>query len=261
MAFTLEVLNMLKKDTEAFRLMEEMARELKNNYYSTQTTAFSLCAIAGYIGKNPGKGLSFGYTMDQDAKTVINASKSVYMLDIDDVKGINRNISIRNDDPGSKLFVNHTLKGQPLQGQETEKFENLRMGVIYKDDAGNALDVSKIRQGTDFIAEVTIEHPGILFPYTDLALNQVFPSGWEIMNTRVQEVNSGMKEDVFDYRDIRDDRVYTFFNLDQYQKKTFRVRLNAAYTGKYYLPAVNCEAMYETNVHANSKGRWVEVVR
>ena len=37
--------------------------------------------------------------------------------------------------------------------------------------------------------------------------------------------------------------------------------LNAAYVGKYYLPAVKCEAMYETTIHANNKGRWVEVVR
>jgi hypothetical protein len=157
--------------------------------------------------------------------------------------------------------VNVTLHGQPVQGQEIEKSENLKMSVIYKDDAGNLLDAAKIKHGTDFIAEVTVGHPGTFFSYTDLALSQVFPSGWEIINTRVQDVNSGMKEDVFDYRDFRDDRVNTFFKLNQYEKKTYRVRLNAAYTGKYYLPAVNCEAMYETNVHANNKGRWIEVVR
>ena len=75
-----------------------------------------------------------------------------------------------------------------------------------------------------------------------MALSQVFPSGWEIINTSIQDVASGLKEDNYDYRDIRDDRVYTFFSLDQYQKKTFKIRLNAAYTGKYYLPAVNCGA-------------------
>jgi uncharacterized protein YfaS (alpha-2-macroglobulin family) len=99
------------------------------------------------------------------------------------------------------------------------------------------------------------------FPYENLALSQVFPSGWEIVNTRVQDVSSGLKEDGFDYRDYRDDRVYTFFGLQPYQKKTFRVRLNAAYAGNYYLPAVSCEAMYENNIQAHTKGRWVRVVR
>jgi uncharacterized protein YfaS (alpha-2-macroglobulin family) len=157
--------------------------------------------------------------------------------------------------------VNITLTGQPVQGLETEQSSGLKVSVVYKTDNGNILDVASVKQGTDFFAEVTVEHPGLYFDYTDIALSQVFPSGWEIINTRVQDVNSGLKEDIFDYRDIRDDRVYTFFNLAKYTKKTFRVRLNAAYTGRYYLPAVNCEAMYETNIQANTKGRWVEVVR
>jgi uncharacterized protein YfaS (alpha-2-macroglobulin family) len=171
------------------------------------------------------------------------------------------NIQINNSQQDSKLFVNLTLTGQPVQGQDSEQSSGLKINIVYKEDNGNILDVGSMRQGTDFIAEVTVEHPGVLFDYRDMALSQVFPSGWEVINTRVQDVASGLKEDNFDYRDIRDDRVYTFFNLNQYQKKTFRIRLNAAYTGKYYLPAVNCEAMYEKNIHANTKGRWIEVVR
>ena len=154
-----------------------------------------------------------------------------------------------------------TLTGQPLQGMESEVESGIKVSVVYKDDAGKILDVGSLKQGTDFLAEVTVEHPGILFSYSNIALSQVFPSGWEIINTRVQDVTQGMKEDVYDYRDYRDDRVYTFFSLNQYEQKTFRVRLNAAYTGKYYLPPVKVEAMYDMNVHANTKGRWVEVVR
>ena len=183
------------------------------------------------------------------------------MADLEESSGLTGNIRVKNNKPDAKLFVNVTLTGQPLQGQETEQSSNLKISIVYKEDNGNVVDISSLKQGTDFIAEVTVEHPGVLYSYSDMALSQVFPCGWEIINTRVQDVASGMKEDGFDYRDIRDDRVYTFFSLDQYKRKTFRVRLNAAYTGKYYLPAVNCEAMYENNVHANTKGRWVEVVR
>ena len=261
MAFTLEALSMLKKDADAFRLMEKIAGELKENYYSTQTTAFSLCAIARYIGKTTGKGIDFEYQPDKSKSETIKSAKSVYMADLEESSGLTGNIRVKNNKPDAKLFVNVTLTGQPLQGQETEQSSNLKISIVYKEDNGNVVDISSLKQGTDFIAEVTVEHPGVLYSYSDMALSQVFPCGWEIINTRVQDVASGMKEDGFDYRDIRDDRVYTFFSLDQYKRKTFRVRLNAAYTGKYYLPAVNCEAMYENNVHANTKGRWVEVVR
>jgi len=261
MAFTLEVLDMLKKDTEAFRLMEKMAGELKGNYYSTQTTSFCLCAIARYTGKRAGNGISFDYMLNESKNETVKTAKSIYIVDLEENTDNSGNIQLKNKSPDARLFMNITLTGQPVQGLETEQSSGLKLSIVYKTDNGNILDVGSIKQGTDFIAEVTVEHPGVFFDYTDMALSQVFPSGWEIINTRVQDVNSGLKEDIFDYRDIRDDRVYTFFSLLRYNKKTFRIRLNAAYAGKYYLPSVSCEAMYETNIHANSKGRWVEVVR
>jgi alpha-2-macroglobulin len=261
MAFTLEVLTMLKKDQDAARLMQRMSDELKREYYSTQTTAFCLYAFSKYIGDNTGKGVSFTYKSGNSGNETVNTVKPFYKVDLVEKNGKSGNISVKNEKTDSRLFVNVTLKGQPLQGQEAERSDNLKIFVTYKDDAGNLLDIGKLKQGTDFVAEVMIEHPGNYFTYTDLALSQVFPSGWEIVNTRVQDVSSGMKEDIFDFRDYRDDRVYTFFSLDQYTKKTFRLRLNAAYAGKYYLPAVSCEAMYEKNIHANNQGRWVEVVR
>lgn len=261
MAFNLEVLSMLNRDAAAFNLVEGMAKSFKENYYSTQTTAFCLAALAKYAGKNAGKNISFEYQAGNSGNKTVNSAKSVYSVDLDEKEGLNGSIMVRNTRTDTRLFLNITLEGQPVHDQEIEKASGLKISISYLDDAGNLLDISKIKQGTDFSAEVTITHPGVYFSYTDLALSQIFPSGWEIINTRVQEAGSGMPESAFEYRDFRDDRVYTFFRLDQYQKKTFKIRLNAAYTGKYYLPAVNCEAMYEKNIQANSKGRWVEVVR
>lgn len=62
------------------------------------------------------------------------------------------------------------------------------------------------------------------------------------------------------YQDIRDDRVYTYFNLMRGERKTFVVQLNAAYAGRYYLPGYYCEAMYDNSVSAMKKGQWIEIV-
>ena len=260
MAFTLEVLTMLKRDADAFRLLQKMAGELRNGYSSTQTTAFCLYAISRYAGEKGGEGLDVEYTVNGDRQTV-NTVKAVTTADLKETVGLKGTVSVTNKKSGAKLFVSVTLSGQPLQGMETESSSNLNMSVTYEDDAGNPVDISSLKQGTDFIAKVTVQHTGKMFPVANLALSQIFPSGWEIVNTRVQDVASGLKEDGYDYRDYRDDRVFTFFGLDQFQKKTFRVRLNAAYAGNYYLPAVTCGAMYESNIQANTKGRWVRVVR
>lgn len=60
--------------------------------------------------------------------------------------------------------------------------------------------------------------------------------------------------------DIRDDRVMHYFDLNPNQDASFTVLLNASYQGKFYLPAVKVEAMYDNSIFANTAGRWVEVV-
>ncbi len=62
------------------------------------------------------------------------------------------------------------------------------------------------------------------------------------------------------YQDIRDDRVYSYFNLANRTKATFVVLLNASYLGKFYLPGFSCEAMYKGEIAARLGSTWVEVV-
>jgi alpha-2-macroglobulin len=73
------------------------------------------------------------------------------------------------------------------------------------------------------------------------------------------EGRSALRSSPFDYQDIRDDRVYTYFDLDRGASKSFRIRFNAAYEGRYYMPGISCEAMYDNSISARTKGGWVEV--
>ncbi len=120
--------------------------------------------------------------------------------------------------------------------------------------------LDKIEQGTDFIAEVEIKNSQIYGNYTNLALTQIFPSGWEIINTRLAGYDMANQKDRPDYRDVRDDRVYTHFSLGSSTRR-YTVMLHAAYQGRFYLPAVSCEAMYDNTVFARIAGHWVEVVQ
>ncbi len=126
---------------------------------------------------------------------------------------------------------------------------------------GNLIDPSRLEQGTQFIASVSVSNPGIRGMYRNLAIRQIFPSGWEINNLRLDEAENRLSGDKPTYQDIRDDRVYTYFDLGANQRKSFRVLLTATYGGKFYLPGVVCEAMYDHNVYARVKGQEVEVYR
>ena len=62
------------------------------------------------------------------------------------------------------------------------------------------------------------------------------------------------------YQDIRDDRVYTYIDrLPAGRQLTVRINLCAVYPGRFYLPPVYCEAMYDHTIRANTAGRQVTV--
>jgi uncharacterized protein YfaS (alpha-2-macroglobulin family) len=93
-----------------------------------------------------------------------------------------------------------------------------------------------------------------------MALAEIFPSGWEIRNQRMEDGPNVISNDTYDYQDIRDDRVYTFFYLSPQKTRTYTVQLNATYSGHFYLPAFYCEAMYDHTINARKAGKWVDVV-
>ena len=90
-----------------------------------------------------------------------------------------------------------------------------------------------------------------------MALNQIFPSGWEIHNSRLFG-SKGYRNHVT-YQDYRDDRVLSYYTLAPGKSKTITVLLNATYRGKFYLPAVYTEAMYDHGISAQEAGQWVVV--
>ena len=53
----------------------------------------------------------------------------------------------------------------------------------------------------------------------------------------------------------------TYFSLDGREVVRYKVLLNAAYPGRYYMPGPQCEAMYDPAVYARRSGSWVEVRR
>jgi hypothetical protein len=173
----------------------------------------------------------------------------------------NANLTVISASKGI-LFVRLISEGVPARGQEEDESKNLNLSVSYTDPKGNPIDVDRLEQGAEFVATVTIVNPGIRGIYKNLALNQIFPSGWEINNLRLSGDDAArLTGDIPTYQDIRDDRVYTYFDLSANQRKSFKVLLTASYAGSYYLPAVSCEAMYDNNVYARKKGKVVEVVK
>jgi alpha-2-macroglobulin len=261
-AMILETLTLLGRKAEAAKLTQSLAIKIgKDDWYSTQTTAYSLLAIAKFCGANSGSNnLQYNYTID-GKQGKVNSSQFLSSTAL----AFNAGNGLALSNTGSRvLFVRLILEGQPAAGQNTflpNNPEMLDMNISYKLLNGRPLDVSTLRQGTDFYAEVVLKNPGKMGYYEQMALTQIFPSGWEIINTRVNDNESIIASSAYTYRDIRDDRVFTYFNLRENETVTYKVLLNASYIGRYYLSAVQCEAMYNNSISATEPGKWVQVIK
>jgi len=258
-AMIVETLVAMKDRVRAAPVVKELAAHLSSaSWCSTQETAYALLAISKFAGGEVGKQIKYAYTLNGKASPEKGTMKPVAKQDLS-AKMTGNTIELKNSGSGL-LYVRVITTGQPLNGQETPGERDLKMTVKYTDLQGVAVDVTKMEQATDFIAEVTVTHPGIRPRYDEVALTQIFPSGWEIINSRMDVSAVVANADEPEYQDIRDDRVYSYFDLYPNQKQTYRIKLNATYLGKYYLPAVNCEAMYDNTISARTAGKWVEVV-
>lgn len=261
-ALILEAAVLSDMTAKAGELARDIATELNsNNWYSTQTTAFALIAMSRYALENQSKaGMKFTYQLGSDKAIQAGSSKSFMYIQLTEKELQKGAIKIQNLSD-AQLFVNVYVSGIPAVGTEKAANSALQLDIIYKDRNGQNLNPSSIAQGTDFVAEIKITNPGgNLKDLDNLALTQVFPSGWEIRNSRLENIKDTYNK-VPDFQDIRDDRVLTYFPLSRGSVQFVRVHLTAAYAGRYYLPAHSCEAMYDNQVFARNAGQWVEVVK
>ncbi|MBK7433538.1 MAG: hypothetical protein IPI66_06290 [Chitinophagaceae bacterium] len=261
-AMVLETLTLMGRKAKAAELLPTIAARLSQDYwYSTQTTAYALIAIAKYCGKNP-SGAKILASGTVDGKNVdISSASYLRQLPVLFPNG-SSTVSLTNRG-NNNLYIRVVVQGQPLAGDSLKVNNNpavLSMSVSYVSQNGSDIDVSKLTQGSDFVAKVVIRNPGKRGYYTQMALSQIFPSGWEILNARMLGGEGAFKSSSSTYQDIRDDRVYTYFNIGANETLTYYVQLNASYLGRYFMPGTYCEAMYDNSITSGVNGRWVEVV-
>ncbi|MCG8858914.1 alpha-2-macroglobulin family protein [Tenacibaculum finnmarkense] len=258
-AMALDTYILLNEESKAIKLAKEIAENLSGEkWMSTQTTAYSLLAMSKYALQNGGNtGINASYALNKKSANV-TTSKALF---IEDLKGVEKEntVAISNKSNGV-LYVRVFNKGILPVGEEKVFQNNLETTVRYKTKEGTTIASDNLSQGTNFIAEVTVKNM-TNDKVKNVALTQYIPSGWEIVNTRFTDFGNNTTSSKVDFTDIRDASISNYFTLKEHETKTFSVLLNASYLGRYYLPGVQVEAMYDNDYIARTKGNWVEVVK
>ncbi|HAT67524.1 MAG TPA: hypothetical protein DCS66_23495, partial [Flavobacteriaceae bacterium] len=103
---------------------------------------------------------------------------------------------------GNVVYVTLSQQGKLPIGEELTEQRNLNLKTQFVDGEGKTLDISTLKQGTEITAKVTVMNTSNDY-VGNVALSQIFPSGWEIVNTSFTELGGGASGDAR-YKDIRD---------------------------------------------------------
>lgn len=262
-AIRLTVAQAQGREQQAWTLASDIADQLSGQrWYSTQTTAWSLMAMARYAGSQGGDhSYRFAWQDGEQGWQDIAATSPLIRQTLGAGAGEgndSQSLSVRNDSD-RKLFVTLSQTGTPLPGEEAPVSEGLSLAVRFL-VGDTPVNPASLDQGQDFTAEVTVTNTGNR-TLEDVALTQILPSGWQLTSSRLD--GSADNNEKVTYQDLRDDRVMHYFDIQPGRKHalTLSVDLNASFAGRFYLPAWTVEAMYDARRQARTRGQWVEVTR
>jgi hypothetical protein len=258
-AVRLNTLGVLDMATEGEALAQQIADELySDRWHSTHSVAWALMAMARHYSDD-GTGRAFTFEMSRAGGdfTAVRPTAPIYSTELVDVGDQAETLEILNVGDGV-LYGTVTVEGIPTAGAELAGSSGLEIDIRYTDATGVPIDVARLTQGTDVTVGLTVTNRRSR-RIENLALEHRVAAGWEIHNPRLDASDPGAPPP-YDYQDVRDDRVNTFFALDAGASRTFTTLVNAAYLGTYYLPSVAVEAMYDAGTFARTAGRQVQVV-
>lgn len=257
-AIILDAVFNLGKVNEALEICKSISKQLEERlYYNTQDIGYTLAVLGKVYKTYQGDKMAVNYRLKNGSWNKLETKQPILLVEWSGEHLKSSEIEIQNQS-NKPIFANWAIQGQPVLPQVNPINKNLAMTVKYVDVNEKEIDVTTLSQGMEVRCVVNVVNTSNR-RQRHLALNQTFPAGWEIVPVRLgSQISDNLN---YDYQDVRDDRVYTFFDLNVGEKKVFSTRLTATYPGKYQLPPTVCEAMYDPVTQSIISGQEVQVIK
>jgi uncharacterized protein YfaS (alpha-2-macroglobulin family) len=257
---------------KAHQLADELANAISTeDWYSTQTTAYTLLALGKYFRQIEGDGaedrrLSGKISLPGQKEIEFDTKEMNYRLDIESGFGGETSIQLDAGSNVKRAFAVMEWSGKPMIYTGEDASRNLSLDVTWLDENGISMDPSRITQGKTFWAHLRVSRPAEQnYPVDEVALVQMLPSGWEVENVRLSgesqpEWMRKWRLNREEYLDIRDDRAMWFFDMPAHSDALdFMLKLSAVTVGEFNLPPTQAEAMYNNLYRAIKAGKPVVV--
>ncbi len=256
----LALLDAAPENPRVLELVDRLARDAGTaGIWTTQESSFTFLALGQFFRRQTDRPAFSGRvlqgkrelgTFDSSGPRVFSNLRGAQPLTLEMDSGY---------EAGSAFF-SLTTRGVPTD----EAFEPQQVGLeveralLSRDDGRLA---GAVEQGDLVVLRTRVR--SVVGPIHNVVVEALLPSGLEIENPRLAttETLSWVSDATRStrYTDLRDDRALLFVDLPANSWQTFYILLRAVTPGKFRLPPVHAEAMYDPAIKATGERSVLEV--
>lgn len=248
-------------------LVAESLRGRRSRYYTTQELVWSVTGLGKFV--EPGAGsfqaslIANGQAIPSQGADTGKPDASIWdVVRASEYEGLA--LRVREKEDGN-LFALVQSEGVRAGDRYEVGGEGLSVARRFVDSAGVPVDLRSLTLGDMVYVETTIANTSSQ-RIANVALVDRIPAGWEIENPRLGRSDSQSLEFVdtealwaVDYLNLRDDRVELFGHLDKGEVRQVIYAVRAVTSGRFQLPPVEAEAMYNPSQWARQSGGLVTI--
>ncbi len=245
-AIMLNVLLEVQPSSDQIPYMIKHIAGMAHDMYSTQERSFAFLALGKAASLNSNTDLKV--KINSNGKELKSFNNKDITVDVPSLKNLTLTASGKGDvyyfwSTGG-IKINNTVK-------EEDSYMKVRR-TYYEYNTGRESEYNTFGQGQLIVCKITLT--GYDKSAENIVITDMLPAGMEIENPRLNASTELQWKPKYplkvDYLDIRDDRLLLFTDLPRNSTKEFYYMLRVVSKGKFQLPPIGADAMYDPEFHS-----------
>ena len=232
---------------------------------TTQENAIALLALGRYTVAQPRETEPFRAALQPSQGVGTNATERALVRWTPGAPGRARWVRIENEGPG-RCYFGATVSGVPAAGAVAEEDRGLRVRRTFLRSDGQPWEGTAFRQGDLVVVRIEVAADPALAPLENVVIEDLLPAGFEIENPSFEIANQapwlGERRNWMIHRDVRDDRLVLFpypVTGTPDAPQTWHYTVRAVTPGRFVVPPLRAEAMYDPSIRGTHGKAEIEV--